>query len=296
MRARARTQRERESGAGGLELHRRCAARRAASTESGRLERHVPPSMSALFTSKVMSRGGPQGVRDSTAGCCLGPAASDPVKLADTALEPVKWGDIAGWTARRSPGCVRAYQTSCQVLRKPQRVNVGPIHNGLWEVCRAALDARPQNADARAHFFEQNFVPVRIARLGDVEGLLTGYYEPIVQGSRFPNPEFHVPLYRRPRDLVAAGHKPGAGAFPNKGALIGRRNEKNEIVPYHDRGAIEAGALDGQKLEICWLKDPFEALAIQIQGSARVILEDGTPLRINYDSHNGYPYSSVGAS
>jgi membrane-bound lytic murein transglycosylase A len=135
---------------------------------------------------------------------------------------------------------------------------------------------------------------VRIARLGEVEGFLTGYFEPIVEGSRFPNPEFHVPLYRRPRDLVAAGHKPGSDAFPNKGGRIGRRNEKNQLVPYHDRGSIEAGALDGQKLEICWLKDPFDALAIQIEGSARVILEDGTPLRINYDSHNGYPYSSVG--
>src|SRR5262245_43763943 len=66
------------------------------------------------------------------------------------------------------------------------------------------------------------------------------------------------------------------------------------MVPYHDRGAIEAGALDGQELEICWLKDPFDLLAIQIEGSGRVILEDGTPLRVNYDSHNGYPFSAVG--
>ena len=65
-------------------------------------------------------------------------------------------------------------------------------------------------------------------------------------------------------------------------------------MPYHDRGAIEAGALDGQRLEICWLKDPFDLLAIQIEGSGRVILEDGTPLRVNYDLHNGYPYSAVG--
>jgi membrane-bound lytic murein transglycosylase A len=65
-------------------------------------------------------------------------------------------------------------------------------------------------------------------------------------------------------------------------------------VPYYDRGAIEAGALDGQRLEICWLKDPLDVLAIQLQGSGRVILEDGTPLRINYDSHNGYPYSWIG--
>ena len=54
-------------------------------------------------------------------------------------------------------------------------------------------------------------------------------------------------------------------------------------MPYHDRGAIEAGALDGQKLEICWIRDPLDLVAIQIEGSARVILEDGTPLRISYD-------------
>src|SRR5262249_34798329 len=68
---------------------------------------------------------------------------------------------------------------------------------------------------------------------------------------------------------------------------------EEQLVPYHDRGAIEAGALDGQKLEICWLNDPFDLLAIQIEGSGRVILEDGTPLRISYDSHNGYSYSSI---
>jgi membrane-bound lytic murein transglycosylase A len=160
-------------------------------------------------------------------------------------------------------------------------------------VCRKAADLQPQDPNTARAFFERNFQPVRIARLGQIEGILTGYFEPIVAGSRFPNPEFHIPLYRRPRDLVAAGYKPGSDAFPNKGARIGRRNEKSQLVPYYDRGAIEAGALDGQKLEICWLKDPFDVLTIQIEGSARVILEDGTPLRINYDSHNGCPYSSV---
>jgi membrane-bound lytic murein transglycosylase A len=114
-----------------------------------------------------------------------------------------------------------------------------------------------------------------------------------VAGSRFPGPEFHVPLYRRPRDLEAAGYKLGSVAFPNKGVRIGRRNENNELVPYHDRAAIEAGALDGQKLEICWLKSPLDLLMIQIEGSGRVILEDGTPLRVSFDSHNGYAFSSV---
>ena len=107
-------------------------------------------------------------------------------------------------------------------------------------------------------------------------GLLTGYFEPIVAGSRFPSPEFPVPLYRRPGDLVAAGYKQGSLAFPNKG-VIGRRNANNELVPYHDRGAIEAGALDGRKLEICWLKDPFDLLAIQLEGSGRVISRTARP-------------------
>jgi membrane-bound lytic murein transglycosylase A len=93
--------------------------------------------------------------------------------------------------------------------------------------------------------------------------------------------------------LVAAGYKPGSDTFPNRGAQIGRRNGKNQLVPYYDRGAIEAGALDGQKLEICWVKYPADVLAMQIEGSGRVILEDGTPLRINYDSHNGYHFTSI---
>jgi membrane-bound lytic murein transglycosylase A len=64
-------------------------------------------------------------------------------------------------------------------------------------------------------------------------------------------------------------------------------------VPYYDRGEILDGALDGQHLEICWIKDQMDALLIQLQGSARVRLEDGTILRINYDSHNGYPFVPI---
>ena len=220
-------------------------------------------------------------------------SAEGPLKLAGSQLEPVKWTELAGWTADDHLAAFAAYQAGCRALRKtPRTDDSGQIHGALRKVCRKAIGLRPQDSDTARAFFEQNFQPVRIARLGEVEGLLTGYFEPIVAGSRFPNPEFPVPLYRRPRDLVAAGYKPGSSAFPNKGVRIGRRNGTNELVPYHDRGAIEAGALDGQKLEICWLKDPLDLLAIQIEGSGRVILEDGTPLRVSYNSHNGYSYSS----
>src|SRR5262249_39448984 len=192
-------------------------------------------------------------------------SAEEPLKFAGSQLEPVKWAELAGWTDDDHLAAFAAYQTSCQALLKIRRADDRrQISSALGNVCRKAIDLHPQDAGTARSFFEQNFQPVRIARLGEVEGLLTGYFEPVVAGSRFPNPEFHIPLYRRPRDLVAAGYKPGSLAFPNKGVQISRRTENNELVPYYDRSAIEAGALDGQKLEICWLRNPSDLLAIQI--------------------------------
>ncbi|MBV8422284.1 MAG: MltA domain-containing protein [Hyphomicrobiales bacterium] len=205
----------------------------------------------------------------------------------------MQWSELAGWAADDHLAAFAAYQAGCRAAHKLRRTDHAEISGALWNVCRNAIELKAQDSDTARAFFERNFQPVRIARLGEGEGLLTGYFEPVVTGSRFPTPEFHVPVYRRPRDLVAAGYSPGSIAFPNKGARIGRRTANDELVPYYDRGAIEAGALDGQKLEICWLKDPFDLLTIQIEGSARVILEDGTPLRISYDSHNGYRMSSI---
>ena len=255
-------------------------------------------ALACMKTGHWSGRATARGVVASLVGvilCCAANAASaeEPLKLPDSQLEPIKWANLVGWKADNHLAAFAAYDTSCQALRKIQRTDHGQISRALWNVCRKAMGLRPQDSNTARTFFEQNFQPVRIARLGETQGFLTGYYEPIVQGSRFPNPEFHVPVYRRPPDLVVVGHKPGSKAFPNKGARVGRRNEQNQLVPYYDRGAIEAGALDGQKLEICWLKDPFDLLAIQIEGSGRVILEDGTPLRLNYDSHNGYSFTSI---
>jgi membrane-bound lytic murein transglycosylase A len=71
---------------------------------------------------------------------------------------------------------------------------------------------------------------------------------------------------------------------------IGRR----KLVPYYDRAEIEDGAIAGRGLEIVWLKNQTDLLFTQIQGSARVKLEDGSTVRINYDAHNGFGYTPVG--
>src|SRR5262245_19088372 len=218
--------------------------------------------------------------------------AEGPPKFAGSQLEPIKWADLAGWTADDHLAAFAAYQGSCQALLKLRRIDErGEISGALSNVCRKPRRSIRRIPRPRAPSSSKIFSRC-IGRLGEAEGLLTGYFEPIVAGSRFPTPEFHVPLYRRPRDLEAAGYKPGSLAFPN-GVRIGRRNEKNELVPYYDRAAIDAGALDGQKLEICWLRSSLDLLAMQIEGSGRVILEDGTPLRVAFDSHNGYAFSSI---
>jgi membrane-bound lytic murein transglycosylase A len=216
----------------------------------------------------------------------------EPLRFADTALEPIDWNALHGWAIDDHAAAFATFQSSCRPLLRtiPPKSEMRPMYFALMHICRQAV-GRLTEEQARA-FFERNFRPLRITKLGDSAGFLTGYYEPIVDGSRFPTGIFKVPIYRRPRDLVPPLNSTGPG-FPNRGQSL-RRTPSGELVPYYDRGEILDGALDGQHLEICWIKDPTDALLIQIQGSARVRLEDGTMLRITYDAHNGYPYVPVG--
>jgi membrane-bound lytic murein transglycosylase A len=218
----------------------------------------------------------------------------DRLKLADSQIEPVQWSDLEGWAADDHAAAFAAFRASCgPISRQRHAQDERPMLTALRAACQRARSVGTPTAEQARAYFEENFRPARIAKLGETSGLLTGYYEPIVEGSRFPSPEFPTPLYRRPRDLLVAGQKPGSGVFPNR-ASVGRLNAAKQFEPYYDRLAIEDGALDGQRLEICWIKDPFDAMSIQIQGSARVKLEDGTMLRINYDAHNGHSYTAVG--
>jgi membrane-bound lytic murein transglycosylase A len=270
-----------QTGAGQTGATRLAAARPAAAQKSavqkGAVPKGAAQKSAAVQTPAVASA---QGI--------------DTLNIPDSQLEPVAWSSVAGWEADDHAAAFAAFMAGCKPFLAVKRSrDPRPVYNGLWNACRRAAAAKPANAEEARKFFEDSFRPVRIAKLGETTGLLTGYYEPIVDGSRFPNPEMHFPLYRRPPDLVVDGRKPGPGSFPNR-ATVGRLNAQKQMEPYHDRLAIEEGALDGQHLEICWIKDPFEAMSIQIQGSARVRLEDGTLLRINYDAHNGFGYTAVG--
>jgi membrane-bound lytic murein transglycosylase A len=226
------------------------------------------------------------------AGSALAEPTPGPFRLPDTALEPIAFADLAGWAVDDHVKAFAAFRASCAPLVRGRTADDRPLAAALVPVCRHALALTDVDEARARRFFEGTFRPVRISRLGDTQGFVTGYYEPIVEGSRFPTREFTVPLYRRPDDLVAPGEHKGE-AFPNRGPAF-RRLQDGKLVPYYDRSEIEDGALDGRHLEICWLRDAFSALTIQIQGSARVRLEDGLIMRVNYAAHNGRPYTPVG--
>jgi membrane-bound lytic murein transglycosylase A len=223
------------------------------------------------------------------------PDVPGPIRFRDAQIEPVGWGALDGWAKDDHPAAFATFLVSCRPIAGTAHPpgETRPMYPALHSVCQRAMRAGSLGEDAAKKFFEDNFRPVRITRLGDSAGFLTGYYEPIVDGSRFPTREFHVPIYRRPPDLLPPAGTPAGSGFPNTGQSL-RRDKDGKLVPYYDRAEIEDGVLDGKHLEICWIRDPTEALFIQIQGSARIRLEDGLVVRINYDAHNGHPYTAIG--
>jgi len=218
-----------------------------------------------------------------------------PLEISGSQYAPVAWSDIAGWRADDHLQAFKAFRASCVSSVGQQKAPAEPkaLGSSLGEPCRAAR-ALEITDDARARtFFEEHFLPLRISRLGEDAGFVTGYYEPILDGPRTRTDVYNVPVYRRPSNLFVRGFRQDAPSLPNKGQVF-RKIGRRKLVPYYDRAEIEDGAIAGRGLEICWLKDQTDLLFAQIQGSARIHLEDGTTIRINYDSHNGYPYMAVG--
>jgi len=123
--------------------------------------------------------------------------------------------------------------------------------------------------------------------------LLTGYFEPILEGSLEPGGEYSYPLYTRPPDLVEAA----AETTPAEASLKKRvvRIEDGREIPYYSRREIDTeGVLQGKDLELVWLKDPWERFVLHIQGSGQIRLPDGSTLRVGYAASNGRPYRPIG--
>jgi membrane-bound lytic murein transglycosylase A len=223
-----------------------------------------------------------------------------PLEIAGSQYSPLAWSDIAGWSQDDHLAAFQAFRSSCKPITVQQAAPTAPapatpkaLGASLREPCEAARNAKITDTDKARVFFEAHFVPVEISRLGEGAGFVTGYYEPVIDGSRTQTDVYNVPVYRRPSNLFVRGYSQDAPDLPNKGPVY-RKIGRRKLVPYYDRAQIEDGAIAGRGLEICWLKSQTDLLFSQIQGSARVKLADGATIRINYDAHNGYPYTPVG--
>jgi len=166
----------------------------------------------------------------------------------------------------------------------------------LAESIRAFAGVMKQNpsADELRKAVEASFWVYRsVGRDGRGKVLFTGYYEPTLQGSRHPSPNYSFPIYRKPDDWVRID----LGRFRPEyaGEHIVGRYENQTVVPYFSREEVESkGLLQQQGYEICWVSDSVALFFLHIQGAGRVQLDDGTVLHVNYACANGRPYRSIG--
>jgi membrane-bound lytic murein transglycosylase A len=179
-----------------------------------------------------------------------------------------------------------AFVASCPALLR--RVDQsGLTRPEDWRAACADAPAAIADPAEAAAFFAAHFDSWRV---GSGTALVTGYYEPEIAASRTRIPGYDVPVYARPADLVEQDASVAAAAgTPRRGRL-----ENGAIVPYYERAEIEDGALAGRGLEIAWAADPVELFFLEIQGSGRLRLPDGSIVRISYAGQNGRDYAGIG--
>jgi membrane-bound lytic murein transglycosylase A len=169
--------------------------------------------------------------------------------------EVLEFDALDGWMDDDHLAALSTFLQTCDLIDQPD-----------WQpICALAADVPKDDASARS-FFELFFKPVVV---GQPPALFTGYFEPELDGSPVRTGRFQYPIYRRPPELT-------------------------DGVAYHTRAAIEGGAIAGRGLELAWLDDAVDVYFLQVQGSGRIRMTDGSVLRVGYAGRNGHAYRSVG--
>ncbi len=224
----------------------------------------------------------------------LGARTSESAKI-DVAFEQVRYADLPAWQADDHLAAFKAFIRSARALGQAtaseSKTQVADALLRAAVLRGAEIADRISTGAAAKAYFQDNFTPHRVVHTG-AEGLLTGYYEPVLAGARTPVGPFRIPVYRRPPDLVNLVREEERGALAD--GLTHARQTADGIEPYATRAEIEDGALKGQALELLWLSDPVDTFFMHIQGSGRIRLPDGQTIRITYDGKNGHPYTSIG--
>lgn len=223
------------------------------------------------------------------------------VKKAGPDYIPVSFADMPDWSLDQQGDALKAFQISCEaLLNRPAKRRVRPARvggtAGDWHgVCKQAVTMDVTDHAAARAFFEAEFQPLHMITDKSDSGFLTGYYEPVIEGSfeGGPGTDYTYPLYQRPPDLVMVN----LGSF--RADLNGRRIagmvRNGNLVPFADRADIDKGSLNNKNLELIWVKDRVDAFFLHIQGSGRIRLPDGSFEKVGYNGQNGHVYKAIGA-
>lgn len=216
---------------------------------------------------------------------------SDVIKPIDTAkvadyslLKPAKWDDIDGFNQDNLTQAWPEWLQGCSTLiNKPDWKAVCTVANTLKAPSNAAINA----------YYKKYFSPYMATNSdGTDTGLITGYYEPLLHGSRKKSAQTPYPLYSQPSDLISVEL---GDIYPDlkfkrvRGKLVG-----NKLLPYYTRAEIEANPSPLQGNEFIWIDDIIDVFFLQIQGSGLVQLDDGEQVHVGYADQNGYTYNSIG--
>ena len=211
---------------------------------------------------------------------------------------PTAYKNVPGWKSDNHSEALPAFLKSCnKILKLPKDKALGNfdemgIVSDWLPLCLAARTIRPGNKTEAQYFFESRFVPYSVSNNKKSEGLFTGYYEPDLRGAFGPDARYRYPIYARPKDLISSN----LGQFDDKfkGNKLTGRIKNNKFIPYFTRGEIEDGALKGRQLETVWVDNQIDAFVLHIQGSGRIVLPNGSHVRVGFAGKNGKRYTSVG--
>ena len=204
----------------------------------------------------------------------------------------VSFEALPGW---RDDDHLAAFQAFC---RSARQAGVKPYRDGTIPFAafkpsfEAALAASVFDGASAKSFFETHFTPVLLKPDNGPSGLVTGFYEPIVEGSHTRSEIFSVPLFSMPDDLVELDDDNRPQGFDPSFRFA--RKTATGIDEYPDRGAIERGYLTGKGLELVYVADKIEAFFIHVQGAARIKFADGTSMGVTYAAKSGHPFSGPG--
>jgi membrane-bound lytic murein transglycosylase A len=222
-----------------------------------------------------------------------------PVITQDYALlKPAQWEDIDGFSEDDMSAAWPAWLQSCSTLINRTSKNKMQNNQSSWQTACSAANAlgetnNPPSKQAILTYFAQHFnVYSTVNEDGSDVGLITGYYEPLLKGSRTKSSQYPHPLYKQPADLITVDL---GEAYPElKNKRVRGKLKGNKLVPYPTRAEIETIPSPLVGNELVWINDLVDGFFLQVQGSGLVQLDNGESMHVGYADQNGQTYNSIG--